>query len=137
MMRNSNSTQKIEQHHLLQTLSFSDHGSSWHCLRYVCSRVASVAQPPCAKRFQQKGGHTTNAAWKSKSGTFVLQLQQCTRAIGRQVVSKRSKTIPEMLVGLQLEKYVTGHGISNQRSEKQSSRYTADLDRFGHTWGAN
>ena len=36
-----------------------------------------------------------------------------------------------MVAGVELEKYVTGSAISNRRSEKQSSPYTADLDCYG------
>ena len=46
-VRNSNSIHpNIKKRHVYGTFFFSDQGGSWHGLKCICSRVASVAQPP-------------------------------------------------------------------------------------------
>ena len=35
----------IKLRHVYKTIFFSDQACSWHCLTYMCSRIASVVQP--------------------------------------------------------------------------------------------
>ena len=36
----------IKLRHVYKAIFFSYQGGSWHCLKYICSRVAIVVQPP-------------------------------------------------------------------------------------------
>ena len=51
----------------------------------------------------------------------------CTRAIGKTIGFQNTQDYHWMVAGVELKKHVTGRAMSNRRSEKQSSPYTADL----------
>ena len=95
-VRNSNSIHpNIKKRHVYRTIFFSDQGGSWHGLKCICSRVASVAQPPGVVEIWATKGQITSTAWKNNCGTSLLQLQQSHPCDWKDtfVTPKTSKTI--------------------------------------------
>ena len=73
--------------HVYKTIFFSHQGGSWHCLKYICSRVASVAQ-----RFEQQRAKQQAQLGRTVVAPFFCNLNRRTGAIGKtRMVPKPSK----------------------------------------------
>ena len=82
----------IKQHHLLQTISFSDQGSSWHCLHYVGLQV--LRSRLAHRDLSKKGAIEQAQLGRASLAPCFYNFNTAPVRLERHVVYKRSKTIP-------------------------------------------